>query len=107
MWRSRSRYGRSSFEQTTTCSQEGCLNQACKGCHSEGPFCCLETVELRLVQGIPHPIIHVTPEELTTEDDSSPTQPDTPAPTSPDLPTQQPSPDNKDAVIREELLELL
>ncbi|MPC60908.1 hypothetical protein E2C01_054969 [Portunus trituberculatus] len=38
------------------------------------------------------------------EDDFPPIQPDSPAVASPDLPTHQPSSDNEDAVIREELL---
>ncbi|MPC74902.1 hypothetical protein E2C01_069282 [Portunus trituberculatus] len=64
----------------TACSQEGCLNQTCKECHSKGPFYSLETVELKKAQGTPHPIIHMIPKKPTNENDSLPIQLDTPIP---------------------------
>ncbi|KAK8373215.1 hypothetical protein O3P69_017408 [Scylla paramamosain] len=91
------------LKPVTACSQEDCPNQAYKGCHSEGPFCCSNTAELRQARGISHPVTHVVLEAPATEDETPTTQVDTPA-TPPDPPTQQPSPDNEDATIREELL---
>ena len=88
----------------TACTQEGCPNQACKGCHSEGSFCCLETAELREARGIPHPVTHVVHEAPATVDNTAATQVDTPAIPPTDPPIQQSSPDNEDAAIKEELL---
>ena len=90
------------LKPVTVCSQEGCPNQACKGCHSEGAFCCSETAELRQARGISHPVTHVAPEASATEETPT-SQGDAPA-TPPDLPTQQPSPDDEDTAIKEELL---
>lgn len=56
------------------CSQPDCPNVACKDCHSNGPFCCSRTEELRRARNIPHPVTYVTADSpsLTTSQTSLP-----------------------------------
>jgi len=82
------------LKASTAYSQKDCPNQACTDCHSEGPFCCTRTKELRRAREIPHPVTHVAAVDVTPS-----TSPD-----SPDSPPQQPAIDTDDEAVRADLL---
>lgn len=70
-------------------------------CHSDGPFHCSKTEELRLALGIQHPVTHVFPDAP----ESTPhTTPDSQAAPSTPQPHQSPAVTEEDAAVQEVLL---
>ena len=106
------------LKPVTTCNQEDCKNQACKGCLSDGPFSCVQTEELRQARGITNPVSYVSPEEQAPRSDTADSLPDPPTQSVvPGSPSQghpaTPAPDatltdqvteTEDQTVREELI---
>ena len=89
------------LKEVTPCSQTDCPNQACTDCHSDGPFLCSKTEELRLARGIQHQVTHVLPD---APEPTPHTTPDSQAAPSTPPPHRSPAVTEEDIAVREELL---